>query len=627
MTSTKKNKQFPEYKTLRNKVNALVKNSKKKYFQKLIDNGGDTASLWKAMNEITHKTRTRAHESKINFTEDEYNSHFLNISNVALADIQCTNYDYEIPQALEDFVNPKNSSKSFKFPPLAVHEVGKYVMDLPNKRSMGPDDINSSILKVSLPYIVEIITYIFNLSIEKRVFPTALKSGKVIPIPKAKNPSSLNDYRPISLLSVLSKPLEKHMHKHLMQFIEENKLLYNFQSGFRKHHSCHTALTNLCDKWLSAINERKVTGAVFLDLKKAFDLVNHDILLTKLKLYIKNNDTISFLSSYLSDRTQCVHLNGKSSSFKAIKCGVPQGSIMGPLLFCLFINDLPLSLENKSLSCDLFADDNSLHTSDKDIAQVQITLQQGLLDVQNWCNKNKMVLNPAKTKSMVITTRQKHQKRPLVIDLQINATPISQVNEHKVLGVIIDDELSWHCHVKKVTKAVSRNLFLLKQLKQFVGLEARKIFFYAHCLSHFNYASSIWCMASENTLKHLNSLHRRAIKLIHTDPTLSTELKMKSMDILPLDKQFMYNTAVLMFKVHTGLAPGYLNHLLTPASNSRSTRSQHYILPLPRIDKFKSSFSFSGPSIWNLMPQQIHQQTTIGSFKKNLRKHLFNQIK
>ena len=146
---------------------------------------------------------------------------------------------------------------------------------------MGPDNINSMMLKLALPYAVESLTYIYNLCIQQNIFPSALKAAKVIPLPKTKDLTDPNTFRPISLLSIESKPLEKHIHKYLILFIEDHNLLHPFQSGFRCHHSCHTALIRLCDTWLSAINKTQVAGAVFLDLKKAFDLVDHSILLKK----------------------------------------------------------------------------------------------------------------------------------------------------------------------------------------------------------------------------------------------------------------------------------------------------------------------------------------------------------
>ena len=230
---------------------------------------------------------------------------------------------------------------------------------------MDTQNLNSSFLKLYLPYISSPLTYIYNLCLAQNCFPASFKCAKVIPLAKSADTDNIENYRPISILPVLSKPLEKYIHNHLSQYMEDNDLFYKHQSGFRPKHSCHTALTRLCDTWLHALNSQKVVGSVFLDLRKAFDMVDHDILAQKLRLYLGNHAVSSFLISYLSRRTQAVHCNGTISKTGYLTRGVPQGSILGPLLFCLYINDLPLHLQHSDVFLDLFADDDSLHCSNK----------------------------------------------------------------------------------------------------------------------------------------------------------------------------------------------------------------------------------------------------------------------
>jgi len=323
-----------------------------------------------------------------------------------------------------------------------------------NKKSSGTDEISPRVLKLSLPYTVESLTYIYNMCILHTTFPTVLKEAKVIPLPKTKDVSDVNNYRPISLLSALSKPLERHIHKHLYQYLDSHNLLFSFQSGFRPKHSCPTALTRIIDTWLINVNNSKITGAVFLDLSKAFDMVDHNVLLLKLQHYLCNPNAVSLFQSYLDGRKQKVLVNGRYSTEALVKSGVPQGSVLGPLLFCIFINDLPLHLSDSSVSCDLFADDATLHTPDKDISVINARLQTSLHEVSDWCESNSMVLNPSKTECMVITTRQKHQLSPLKLDLHINGNPVQQVTQHKLLGVVVDDQLKWEAQIESVCKQI-----------------------------------------------------------------------------------------------------------------------------------------------------------------------------
>ena len=187
----------------------------------------------------------------------------------------------------------------------------------------------------------------------------------------------------------------------------------------------------------------------------------------------------------------------------SVSCGVPQGSVLGPLLFGLFINDLPLHITNPDVVSDLFADDGSLHTSARYVEHISASLQHALSDVLKWCTAQRMVIHPQKTKSMIITSQQKHQLKSLTLDLYLGSHSIEQVNSHRLLGVIIDSKLKWQLHINFVCKRVSQNLYLLNKLKHFVDADAQKLFFHAHCLSHINYVSSAWCGASTN---HKNDL-------------------------------------------------------------------------------------------------------------------------
>ena len=295
----KKDKNFVEYHKQRNKVTCLVRNAKRAYFAKMINNNSDTSAIWRAMNSITNKSASVNKSPTKLISADEFNDHFLSVAST-LIESETTSSTFQASPAFTRFcTNRLKPHDSCAIPEMAVHEVGKYISQLKNKKSTGLDTVNAFLIKTALPYIVQPLTHIYNLCIKHSVFPKAFKSAKVIPLPKTNDPGNPSDFRPISLLSVLSKPSEKHIHKHLTVFMEQHKLFHAFQSGFRKHHSCHTALVNLCDKWLSAINKSEITGTVFLDFKKAFDLVDHNTLLQKLSLYVQNNSTVELLHLFI----------------------------------------------------------------------------------------------------------------------------------------------------------------------------------------------------------------------------------------------------------------------------------------------------------------------------------------
>ena len=287
-------------------------------------------------------------------------------------------------------------------------------------------------------------------------------------------------------------------------------------------------------------------------------------------------------------------MNRTTSSKGIIKTGVPQGSVLGPLLFLLYINDLPLHLK-KELISSLFADDSSIHSASKSIDELNSDLQDGLDEVNNWCTKNCMSIHPEKTKSMVITTRQKHQRAPLLLHLSLGEENIQQVSEHKVLGLIIDSDLSWHSHLNNLTKRLSVNTYLLSRLKKFASNKALKLFFEAHINSYVNYASTIWDNVSGEYMKRLNAVRRRAVKLLINDQNMSTDNKFKALNILPLSQQLTFNKAIMAHKIYHNKAPPYLSPLFRKATDRYG--SIRLTLPPVRIDIFKCSLAYSGSAL------------------------------
>ena len=317
-------------------------------------------------------------------------------------------------------------------------------------------------------------------------------------------------------------------------------------------------------------------------------------------------------------------LNGSLSSAGIVRHGVPQGSVLGPLLFCMFINDLPLYLSSEEVVCDMFADDATLHTPDKNVDVVSRRLQQSLKEVSGWCSNNCMVLNPSKSQCMAVATRQKHQLDTISLSLSLNGTAIEQVAHHRLLGVIIDNQLQWKPHIDSVCKKVSRNLFMLSKLRFITDTETRKLFYNAHVKSHVDYASTVWDGSSEANLKRLNSLHRRAAKLLSSEPQLSTDQKLKRLKMLPLSRQLQFNKGVFMYNVHKQSSPHYIKELFTLEQSSSRTRSGPvFKVPRPRIDLYKTSLLFSGSSLWNSLPIKVRGACSLSSFKDSLFRYLF----
>ncbi|KAK3099494.1 hypothetical protein FSP39_005280 [Pinctada imbricata] len=388
----------------RNKVTELIRNAKRDYYKESIEENTRTSDIWKHLKEFT----SRKNETSINFMthngiSSEDPNEIANMYNDFITNISKTLIDENQRETLEtshivNFVRSKNSMNiKFSFNHISEEEVLDLLTKLNIKKSAGTDNIGPKILKIAAPIIFKPISHIINLSIATCTFPDKMKEAKITPIYKKGDKSTPGNYRPISILPTLSKIFEKHLASQIRNYLNDFDLLVKEQSGFREHHSCMSALTKMTENWLSEIDNGNLTGTVYLDFSKAFDLVNHDILLQKLQMYQFDDSSLNLLKSYLKNRCQEVRLGKYVSNKTELIAGVPQGSVLGPLLFILFINDMPLIVKKSII--DIFADDATLQNSSQKIDEINKNLQTDIDYIQAWCKQNDMVLNETKTKS------------------------------------------------------------------------------------------------------------------------------------------------------------------------------------------------------------------------------------
>ena len=614
---SKKRGMFDEYKKKRNAVKSLIRKSKRNFFQKLIEDKSNAASIWKAIRQLTKPSSS---DVDCNISVSSFNSHFTDIGTKLISkEIKPDFSDFSV---LEHFCLSKNINNKFSIPLMSMQEVMSYIGSLKNKTSCGFDEISPKILKMSAPFIVDSLTYLLNLCLSKNYFPDEFKYAKIIPLHKKGDVNDVNNYRPISLLPTISKLLERHMHKHLTNFIDKYKLLHDSQSGFRKYHSCETALCKITDSWLKNINNSLAVGVIFIDLTKAFDLISHDILIQKLKIYGFGDRCMLLFKSYLSNRTQSVYLHGDRSSKTCVYRGVPQGSILGPILFSLYINDLPLYINNTT--CDLFADDTSIHYASYDIDDISLHLNTSMKLVDKWCNANDMIIHPDKTESMLVCSRQKRQKlRNTQLNIVYNNCTIKQVAKHKLLGVTFDQNLSWHDHISLLIKQISSTVFQFSQIKHFLNEHSRRLFYFSYIQSRLSYCSIIWGYCPPSTLKPLLSLQKRAVKMIGNIKPLERSMSNIFIEhkILPFSSLVKFNTLLLMHKVVHQACPQYIKALFSFQDQRDSNRA---IIPKTNIDLFKMSPSFRGSKEWNTLPYDLRQINVSSFFKSKLKILIFD---
>ena len=532
------------------------------------------------------------------------------------------------------------------FPDLRHLELGGvgpiYVIDIvkamTSKTSTDLDDISTKFLKSIIGEIALPLSHIFDLSLSSGTFPSRLKASRVVPIFKGGDPLLTDNYRPISLVNAISKILEKIVYHKLVNHLEINKLLYQHQYGFLKGKSTEHALLQILNQIGTALNNNKYCLGVFLDLKKAFDTVPHDILLKKLVKLGITGTTLNWFKSYLSGRTQKVDINGQLSDSCDIDISVLQGTILGPILFLCYINDLPNATDLFSI---LYADDTTALDSDDDLDVLINRINLELKKLANWFRSNKMQLNVNKTKYIIfhVPSKKINTNLKLVIDensedLPFNqslVTPIERIhNKHenvnsrsfKLLGIYFDENLNFNANTAELTKKLSRAAFFINRVKNTLSTKALKMLYtsFFHC--HLLYCPLIYSCTSSSNINKIFTLQKKAIRSImgakYRDHT--KEL-FKKANILPLEKIIRQSKSLFMHSIFYNYAPVSFENIwtkITERNLNQDLRNENdFILPFPRIELFKKLPTYSLPHNWNQL-KDIRYQPNRFTFKTTL---------
>lgn len=603
------------------KLDIAKKQAKKRYFEDLLINTSHS-KLWKNINSIIGRSDKKK-MVKLNVNGEcvadskliceAFNDHFSTVGSNLAENItpSCSNPERHIEPV----------SNTIFLQPASANEVVSIIHQLKNNKSPGPDCIPVKAIKNNAISFSRILSDIFNLLIQTGVYPDCLKVAKVIPVFKSGDPQNTDNYRPISTLSVFTKILEKLLITRIVNFLDRNNILYSMQYGFRNGSSTTIAITELVDKVLEETDSKKYVGALFLDLKKAFDTINHNILLRKLECYGIRGVANNIIRSYLVNRTQYVSYDGEISCRKRITTGVPQGSNIGPLLFLVYINDITkIGLIGTPR---LFADDTALFYPNVDPRSVISNMSNDLQTLQIYFSDNLLSLNLQKTKYMIF--RSPRKSLPILPELMLGNVIIDNVQAFKYLGILLDCTLSWDQHIKKIAGKVSSMCGVLKRISSFVPRKVMLLLYFAHIHSHLNYMIIVWGRACKSKLKKLQTLQNRCIKIIFNLPLLYPTIGLYTdfpHKILPLQGMCEEQTLLMVHNIlHNPI--GIHNITLEVVPQIRNTRQSNHLAMSRAHSSFgQKRFTFAGPAKYNNLPRDIQLITNRLSFKANIKRLL-----
>jgi hypothetical protein len=497
-------------------------------------------------------------------------------------------------------------------------DVNDILLCLNTNKAYGSDGISPRVLKEGRPAIVKILTKLFNLSLTKGIFPSGWKLANVCPIYKKAEEFFTCNYRPISLLDIIAKVFERVVFKYLYNYFRENFLISIWQSGFLPGTSTVTQLIEIYDQFCKAVNQGKDIRVVFLDISKAFDRVWHAGLLHKLKGHGIRGRLLKWLQSYLTDRSQRVTINGTNSAWGKIRAGVPQGSVLGPLLFLIFINDITHVITRCKIR--LFADDTCLYIEVDQPAVAAELLNTDLDAIHQWAKKWLVTFSPPKTEEMVISNKPPRNHPPLLLNNQ----PIVSVKEHKHLGLTLTHNLSWRHHAEAIAKKANKCLGILRPLKFKLDRASLEKMYTSFVRPLLEYADVIWDVPDthRHVLDVLDKVQNDAARLV-TGATArcSTERLYEEVGWEHLPQRRKFHRANTMYKVMNGLVPTYLQDLIPDRVQARTrynlrNRNQRQV-PLARLESYSQSFFPASTRTWNTLSEGTKASPSVKSFKHN----------
>ena len=503
-------------------------------------------------------------------------------------------------------IQDKQFDTSFSFELITKEDIEKEILALQDGKACQQSDIPTKIVKMNVDIFSEMLYLELYKTIEYSLYPFCMKLADITPVYKKGNRAVKDNFRPVSILPNLSKVFEKCLYKQISPYFD--KIISKYQCGFRNNHSAQHCLLALIEAWKSSVDDGKVFGSLLTDLSKAFDCLPHDLFIAKLQAYGFDTKALKLIKDYLSNRMQRTKVGQEYSSWKEIKYGVPQGSILGPIFFNIDVCDLFFIMNDVDIVS--FADDNTPYVSANDTPSLVKALEDAANSIFKWFKDNQMQGNAGKC-HILLSTKEK-------VVTKVDSADIENSQSEKLLGVTLDSDLNFEKHINNICGKAKAKLSALSRVAPYMNFEKKKTLMNAFFKAQFNYCPLVWMLHSRRLNNKINRLHERCLRVVHNNNQSTLQELLDLDNSVSIHHKNLQCLAIELYKIFNGISPDIMKDVFplnTSSNYDIRNRPTFFTRRVRSVFNGTESLSYLAPKIWELVPENIKTAESLSKFK------------